>query len=445
MLRKLLALVALALSLSSAAVASAASWSPPVDVFTRYDTVFGNLGIGFDARGRGLVSWNFATDPLHASLLFGQVGVRAITASGLSGVREGPRGSPGSGPPVFFGREGVAVLHRNAGCTAAYPEECDSDGRGEVGTLTVSDAGATAMFARYVGSGGTAMTGDARGRLAVAYSEQRKDGDVLWLRERGAGTARFGRRVRLARGATIGDVAMAYGGGGRLLVAFVRRERVVARLRRGSAGGFDAAQDLGSARSLQSLVAALSPAGHAAVAFRRSRVVPKSDPAIVQPSLRAAVRRAAATRFASARILDVTPSPYGSDLRLVAAGDGGFTLVWTSGVGAATVAQSRAAPGHGFGSPTTLAAGYLGDVAVRSDGTRIVVVSAPRRVVPNSNGIVASDLSVQITPPGGAGTIESVLVGEETAQPVVAFDPASGQPTIAWVGRYGIRMATRRP
>lgn len=449
---------ATAATLLQAQAATAATWSAPVDVVGATDTAFADLGIGFDAQGRGLVSWNFSTNPRGPTLRVGRTGLRSIAPGGaFEGLRVGELDSPAVGRPVQFGADGVATLQRTPGCAQPDSAVCHKGGPGRPVTLSVVTTSTSlasgsvavlpsfrAVALRDVDGGAAALAGNAGGRLAVAYVEQRRGHDTLLLSERRAAGARFARRISVAAGPSIRRVALGYGPHGGLLIAYSRAGQVDARSRKGT-GAFGPADDLGSAKNLVSLVAAVAPNGRAVVAFRRSTRELKGD-RVAAASVHGALRAPGAAHFAKTQDLDATPSPASDPVRLGVAADGSVTVGWTSGLAQATSAiTSSASPAGRFAALHQLGAGTIGDVVVRPDGTRLSVWRGVPSNLGAPAGIVAADVYAELTPPGGATTSELVSTGEQVGDVTAAFDPQTGEPTVVWIGSSALRAATRTP
>ncbi|HEY1539167.1 MAG TPA: hypothetical protein VGF63_07205 [Solirubrobacteraceae bacterium] len=455
--RLTLAAAATAAALLPVAAAHAdATWSTPVDVVAAGDTIFGDLGIGFDAQGRGLVSWNFSNDPHGATLRTSRSGLRSIAPGDtLEGLRVGELDSPAVGRPVQFGADGVAALQRTPGCAQADAVVCRRGGPGRPVTLSVVTTttslggGSVAVLPSYraaalqdVDSGAAAMAGTAGGRLAVAYVEQRRGHDTLLLSERRAPGAKFARRISVAAGPSIRRIAIAYGPHDGLLIAYSRAGEVDVRSRKGT-GAFGPADDLGSAKNLVSLVAGVAANGRAVVAFRRStRTV--HDGRVAAASVHGALRAPGAAHFAKPQALDATPSPTADAVRLGMAADGSTTLGWTSGIASPTVITTQASPSGRFAALSPNGAGYLGDVVVQPSGSRLVVWRAPQAAPDATTGLVASDVYAATTV-SDVESDELVRAGEQVTAVTGAFDPQTGEPTVAWIGAGALRTATRTP
>jgi hypothetical protein len=438
-MRRALLIACLVLAAGAQTAAAAPPWTQPAELATSSDYL-SPPAIGVDGEGSTLVAWSVPAGDGGALNLM--TGLRAVSPAGTI---EPARYLPGglAAPPVLFGRDGVAVLGQDLSCSGIAPRDCRLDDRIHV-ALSAALGRTTGAFAparvldRYESFGtsiGPAFAGNAKGELAVAYSERRPEGGVVWLAERRPGHG-FGKPVAVARGGAVGQVAVAVGARGELLVVYARGGRVLARTRRpGHALG--RADDIASAGRRVAFRAAVTGNGLAVVALQRDHVVSQGRGLpLVTTAVRVAIRGPRAARFGGARLLGSLDTGGLSRLpRLATAPDGSALVASVAGVGRVDPAGASLA--------RLTVTHQAADVAVRSDGTAVVVGielalgSAPR--------VVAS-----YAPPGGAfGAGEVVAAEPGAAAPVAAFGPRTGRPVAAWLAdgtapaRVALHSATR--
>jgi hypothetical protein len=347
------------------------------------------------------------------------------------------------GRPVLFGADRMAILRRRVTCVASRVYSCSPDGRGQRVALTVTFGrtrgapGPVRLVDRFTGGGAATIAGNARGQLAIVYTELRGRGGIVWLAERRAGHA-FGRPVAIRRGLAIGKATVAVGERGDVLVAYERGYRVETRLRRGS-GRFGRPDDLGSANDLSALHAAVAPPGNAVVAYERAQIVAEHGIPPVITSIHAAVRPRTAARFELTRRLERGELVEGG-IRMAAARDGTVTLAWN---GATGLQVQRTARSGRLGAPQAPPLGMeLSDLAMRPDGTA-VCVGGVRATAPGGR-LIAEVVAALRGPHGEAGPREVVAVESGDVTPVVAFDPRSGQPVVVWLAGGGDRRVIAR-
>lgn len=438
-------------SLGGAAVTQAAGlWSAPVVASASQGEITSGLSIGFGAGGGGLLSWRFTRDPLRPSLLFGSTALQRIGADGRLGVRFDVS-RPIVGEPVMYGRDRYALLRRRVRCSR-LPYECDPDARGQRVGLVLAFGRATGLgpareLDRFISAGDAMLAGNRRGQLAIIYTEQRGNRGIVWLAERAAG-GRFKRPVAISRGPIVRRATVTVGDRGEVLVAYVSRQRVKARLRR-AGQPLGRAQDLGRGSGIIALAAGISPRGRAVVASQHTGTT--GGPGIPDriSSVRAATRAPRATRFGASRLLDRVRLVHDATLQPLAVGTSdGVTLAFNSTRPDQTAAvQLRHISNAGvLSAPQYLGIAELGDVAARPGGELVTVGLGPPVTLPGtlvSTRYLTAAMSSPSTPPAAPELIAEVPRGSPSS---VAIDSRTGRPTVAWVGSDpdGIQIATRR-
>jgi hypothetical protein len=432
-----LALAALPAALSATALA-APPWSEPRTV-TRAG---GTPTIDYGRDGTALMSW-------------GSAGRLATLRADGRVVRHGrPAGTLAARPEVY-GRDRVVLLRRRDSKRRAGTSVQRSRLDASFGTIDQPLGGRSRRvitFPTIAGSDeGVALDASDRGEIAVAWVEVHGGQDTPeTARVRvalGRANRGFDRPRTLATGGLptmdSQSVAVAYGAGGDLLVAYSTARRsipsrpaIAARVRR-AGGSFGPAQELGPRQPLTRLVAATARDGRMVVAWGSQDAGEEaSRPWVV----RAAVRPAGRARFGRDQLLD----PGGINLRVpgrVALGmspDGRATVAWSNVRGdfAAPRYPVRAAstgPTGGFGPVTQLADnGAAQDVAAGADGTALVAWGS---LIPGEDESGFAPLFATIRAPSSAGfgapeQISPPAAGVAGAD--VAFDRRTGRPTAVW-------------
>jgi hypothetical protein len=437
----ILALAALPAALSATALA-APPWSEPRTVARPG----GSVTIDYGRDGSALVSW-----------AEGSAGPEVVTRLGtlLSDGRMVKRGLADAllTRPVVYGRDRVVLLRRRnlkprAG-TSVQRSRLDAS----FGTIRKPLGGRSRRVAVLPTIGGIDLDADDRGEIAVAWVEVHGGQDNTPERVRlrvalGRANRGFGRPRTLATGGLptmdSQSVAVAYGAGGDLLVAYSttraegRRDRpvVAARVRR-AGGSFGPAQVLGRRQPLTQLVAATARDGRMVVAWGTQD---SGEEANLPWVVRAAVRPAGRGRFGRSQLLD--PGEINlrvpGQLALGMSPDGRATIAW-SNVRAGfdfpryPVRVASTGATGGFGPVTQLADnGAAEDMAVGADGTALVAWGS---LIPGEDDSGLAPLYAAVRPPnaasfGGPEQISSPGVGATGAD--VAFDPRTGRPTAVW-------------
>jgi len=101
--------------------------------------------------------------------------------------------------------------------------------------------------------------------------------------------------------------------------------------------------------------------------------------------------------------------------------------------GATGLQVARMARSGRLSAPRALALGMeLSDLAVRPDGTAVLVGRGAFGVPPGTTRPLAEIVAAPLGPDGRPGPREVVAVEKGAAAPVVAFDPRTGRPVVAW-------------
>ena len=206
-----------------------------------------------------------------------------------------------------------------------------------------------------------AISGDPRGDVAAAWIEPAGKGQLLRLALRAPGQA-FAAPTTLAQGRDLNNVALAYGAGGDLVVAFDRGRAegdvAVRVLRPGH--GFGPIQSLGRSRGSSSLAVAVSPRGRAVVGWGTQDASYDLLQADSPWSVRAARLSPGVQRFAATQLLD-----RGHDVAVRVGGvhaaiapDGTATIAWT-GAGAKGI-RPNPSLGRPYPSPVRVATSAMG-------------------------------------------------------------------------------------
>jgi hypothetical protein len=417
------------------------------------DTIADSVSVGFGTDGHGLLSWRYASDPLHPSLVKGGTALAHVNAAGRAGGRVDVS-RPIVGEPVMFGRDRYALLRRGARCSD--PFGCVPDGTGVPVRLTVAighttgSLGRTREIDRFTGGGDAMIAGNRRGQLAVIYTERRAGDDVVWLAER-APDRPFSRPLAIARGPGIGRAVVAVGDRGDVLAVYSRAGRLDARLQ-APGHGLGRAQDLGSAADLFAMTAAVTPRGRALVAGQYSQLVGAGGISDSAMTVRLTTRGARAARFGAMRLLDRARIVGGLTPKILVAVDphGTATFAWDSGSAAAPyVARVRRVDARGRIGPTQdLPLTDAGDLAARPDGTVAIVGQGALRTFPGPLQTAREIVAILSTAAGTFLPAELIALAPGGAIPAIAVNPKTGQPTAVWygsgpTGTTTVQIATR--
>jgi hypothetical protein len=417
------------------------------------DTIADSVSVGFGADGHGLLSWRYASDPLHPSFVNGATALARVNGAGRVGGRFDVS-RPIVGDPAMFGRDQYALLRRGARCTD--PFGCVPDGTGVPVRLTVAigrttgGLGRAREIDRFTGGGDAMIAGNRRGQLAVIYTERRAGDDVVWLAER-APERPFSRPRAIARGPGIGRAVVAVGDRGDVLAVYGRAGRLDARLQ-APGHGLGRVQDLGSAADLFAMTAAVTPRGRALVAGQYSRLVGRGGIPDSAMTVRLTTRGARAARFGAMRLLDRARIVGGLTPKILVAVDphGTATFAWDSASAAAPyVARVRRVDARGRIGPTQdLPLIDADGLAARPDGTVAIVGQGALRTIPGPLQTAREIVATLSTTAGTFLPAELIALAPGGAIPAVAVNPKTGQPTAVWygsgpTGTTTVQIATR--
>jgi hypothetical protein len=213
-----------------------------------------------------------------------------------------------------------------------------------------------------------------------------------------------------------------------------RREVRVVTIRRGMRPG--AQQSLAPHSGFVSVALAVAAKGRTAIAWRTSHAPEDGD---LPTEVWAATRRPASRRFGPAQRLEAhTPSSVAgrSSLDLALGADGEALVAWTARTrfGRAAVEVAAAPAAKRFGPSQTAGVNAIEpDVALAPDGRAALTwVSSYEREL-------TSQVFAALRPRRGAafGSPEPVSPPEAADYPVVAYDPSTAQPLIAWSATPG--------
>lgn len=302
------------------------------------------------------------------------------------------------------------------------------------------------------GQSDLAIDANVRGQVAVAYVDRRDDRDLLRLALRAPGRDIASPSVVVGRGGRVSDVALAYGEGGDLVVAYQREfrdegrlvRRVEARVQRAghSLGGV---QDLGPSDGSAIVDAAMAPTGRTVVVWGEQ----DGGEEAAQPwTIHAAVRPAGPRSFRDSSVLD-EGEPFAGrrgDVQVATAPDGTATALWSSTdtePGAAFAGRWPVRAGTTdasarFGEPQQLDdSGEASDVAVARDGT--VFVTWSTIFEERENQVFAATR----LPGDSFRAPEAVSEPGRASGPALTVDPTTGRPTAVWTDDDGALTATR--
>jgi hypothetical protein len=414
-----------ALSAPVTGSASAASWSPPVDVSTP-SLFIENPFIGFGSSGVGLASW-VSQRGIGAGA---QVDLRVASRS-VSGAYSPERGGLSVGPPpVVYGRNRVLAVGedpvaRRPALSRIQLAFGRTDGRFErPRTVDVAQ-----LF------GNPALGANAVGYSALAYVKSVRGRRVARLVERRAGRWQSPRAVTSRRG--VNRVTVTLGQRRRLAVAWERDGKIEVRVRRRNRLG--PVMTVGRAVRLgTSLRAAVGSGGRIWIVWASQRLSEGGDNGPYE--LYAAVSTLRGTRFRRPRLLDRfdrrASDEAGFDLSI--GGDGNAFVAWSSFDGQNFRARlaSLNKTGRRAHFTTLSQPGYdaaVRDLAFGPRGDGIAVWSRLDAVRELGDAVIAGYLSAD----GSFQGEEQVSRGDRARRPSVAFNPVTGLPTVVWSQRVG--------
>jgi hypothetical protein len=370
--------LALLILLVSAAPASA-QWSPPTAISGAGENF--RPHVAFSPAGERLNAWTrFRGD--RASILASGLGRLTRDGDQLTG-------------PVGFGARSFALAWTNGRRTRLH--------------LRVRKQRRTVARGRRISS--PVLAGNADGRLALAWFEDRgtrEDVVMVALRRRSGG---YARPVRLAR-ERVRSVTVAVGERGQVLVAWDAFGKVRTRLRRGSRFG-----RTDTIRSFQAfnakLQAAVAANGRAIVGWTAKF---RSEGGTAGPTYQqVAVRPAGGGRFRRAQMLSQTPDAPDAEGTLKLDVSGEPQVAWTQEDG---IFRSRPDAEGVFGAGETIApAGsvlqdLVGGIAFWTFGRELIADGAP------------------VSTPGAT-------------QADAAIDPVTGRPSVVWLQDGRVMTSTR--
>ncbi len=476
---RLLAPVATALAvLATAAIAPAAAhgappWSAP-QTTAGASATFPPPALAVGTTGAGLLAAPQAV-PFSATPRAQPYRLVGVTPAGATVDRGLLPGGELATAPVVYGRSRVLLVRRRIVVPARAGRPARVRLTASLGTTGRPASGAERELARFSSFSGSrspvAAAADDRGDVAVAWVEGSSFEEARVRLAIRRPNGRFGAPSTIRVGYAIDAVAVAWGAGGDLVVAFNRyltgRERreagsravLEARVRRAGAS-LGSVQRVGPSRGRDRLSAAVAPNGRMVIAWGTH------DPGeeVNEPyEVRAAVRPAGPRRFRAPQLLDDggdASTPGGTFGRVVAqmAADGRATVAYTARrleagrfVHPVRVATTDAAAR--FTAPQTLAPeGALGDLAVRADGAAVATWTA-QPAAAELDDPSAGDVLAAVRPAGfeAFGPTEVVTTGERAVEPRLAFI-GGGAPFLAYAAveqqpssptRFGLRVTRR--
>lgn len=442
MVPRLIRIALLAAALAAVAAAPArAAWGPAQTVSGPANEVeLPTLGYGVD--GRGLASWIPAT---YRDGHF--VADTARTATVAPGATNWP--IPHTAPsfvagPVLYGQTRAAGLDMRYGSWNRCGHAVTL--RARFGTSTGSFSATPSTVASYRGSGGEgdpALAANAAGQVGVVWSAantacNRALVHVAWRRP---GASRFGAALTLRGRGTGRRPSIAVGQGGDALVAWERsigngRTSIEARYMP-AGGSWGPVQVLGQGTVSGPLTTAVMQNGRAYVAWGANDI---NETTGLTSSTFVAVRPAGARTFGSAvRLERVRTATAYLTLRPILAVAGAKALIaWTGYEGSTWRVRVAAAQSSGaFGAAQTVsdlaASASLGGLALLSGGTAAVALAR----LDSEN--LPSRVLAAVRPAGAAafGAPEDVGAGTTRSLPLVALNPSTLQPTVAWTQNLG--------
>ncbi len=437
-------LLATAIAASLAAPARAAApWSAAQDVSGPANDLE-TYGLGFDAHGRALATWavyRWQSGTAHGHYVLD--GWRDATrAPGVSRFAPPRRAPTFVAPPVLYGVSRAVGLDERSLGWAVCGERAAIRARFGTSSGAFEDP-RTIVTARGAGSDPQpSVAANASGIVLAAWTSAsdatcRRAAIQIALRRPGGNSFSTPQTLR---GQGISQTpSAAVGQGGDLLVAWARRlgnglTAIEARFRQ-AGRGWSPLQRLGTGTVAGPITTAVAQNGRAYVAWGAQNI---SESTGLHVSFSVAVRPAGATRFRAPQVLEqvATRTAFlprlGPDLALA----GTQALVaWTGNDGAWRVRVAQSDANGRFGAPQTLSAAQsdaaLGDLAALPDGTAVATWAGL------DSEYLVHDVAAAVRLRGGVfGPPEPVSAAALRA-PVVALDPATGQPTVAWAERVG--------
>jgi hypothetical protein len=423
------------------AVPARAGWSAPQTVSSAAnDVALGTLDSS--PQGRALMTWlPMRWENRH----FVDAGQRAATRSPGAAVFDADRRVPRFlAGPVLYGATRAVALGGTVGSWNRCGPRVDLQVRyGRSDGTFPAPAPTIAAFRATGGNWGPAVDANAAGEVAVSWVQSSSDcrrAIVRFARRRGGGTGAFTPAETLRGRGSNERPSVAVGSGGDVLVAWARRTgegltTIEARYRL-HGGGWSAVQRLGQGTVAGQIRTGVTQNGRAYVVWQRSSI---SESTGLTASLVAAVRPAGARAFRAATRLDgfrVPTSYLALQPALAVAGnralvgwtarDGGRWRVWVADSG----------PSGSFGPRQWLSEAdrdaLMGDVALLPGGTAAAAWSHGDAEMLPADVMVSARLSS-----GTLGAPEQVSAGPARALPLIALDPTTLRPTVAWTQNLG--------
>ena len=375
---------------SLALLAAAASWSSPQTVSAPH-TYAGPLFASSDPAGGVLAAWGW------------QDGVGQSAPTGAAQVRV-DGGTPSAEQPAPDGLV-AAVAYGTGRSIELASKQVDTKGRRF--RLNVKD-GATITLATAFILFRPQLAVTPSGSAIVTWVELHGRRHVVRAATR-VGHGPFSKPVTVARRGQTIVVANAIGTRGDALVAFVRRRRVLVRVRRpGKPWGPAAELSSARVRTTWQLGAAIDGDGRAVLVWRRHRFSSAGHPGVT--ALEAATLGPAAARWSAKQVVepDGARDPELTKLPV------GVALSYVAGPNSSATARVRTAGANGrFGAARDAAApqGGLRSVSLVSDPQLGLAVAW---MIPNPSGDGAGIGYAAVEPPGAAafGPREQVTPNE---------------------------------
>jgi hypothetical protein len=407
--------VAVAALLAPAAHA-AAPWSEPQTVSAAHEFV-DPVAVAFSANGAGLASWTY------------QDGTDAHATTGADAATRP------AGASAFAAQHRLVAPRRTDRATVLVGVAAFGAGRTLRATVERRrldplrpDAFQLRAGGRLVATGPqmlrATLAADATGDAALAWWERARQSRLfVAVRRRGRPFA----APRRVAGHGFGDVAVAVGPRGDVLVAWESDGVIRTRTRspHGARFGATTVVTRSGARGAD-LAAGLSRRGRAVVAWGAQRRSSGGETGRI--TYAAAIRRPGGTQFAVTVLEHRPASLLAQPVALAVEPSGRATFAWTAG----RVRVVTAAPGAPFGGPQDVSGpdAVLGDVA--ASGGRRALTWVVGTADDGSGRIEAAYAGAGAT---RFGPPEVVTAGPQARVPRVAFDPATGRPTVVWSER----------
>ena len=422
------------LLLACAPAQAAAPWSAPLTIGPPSNGSEAR-GLAFGPSGTGLLSWRLGETsfvaPIAGSGALGKA--RPLPADLAAGAALIPDRTSGSSR----GARAIVFLHRSVKPGPTLPGQMYPQSRSRISWAYVAADGAlgrvrtlwTANSLTNSLAGVVRLAVNASGEAIAAWKEE----DRVVATWRPAGGS-FKPPITLWKGPTAQypDLTVAIGADGRAIV--VAAGAIVRARMRTRRKGFGPTMTAGRGGGVVNATVAISNVGETVVVWGSQDGGEQADKPWV---VRAARLARGGRRFSATQTLDPGSAAARPEGRIALAfTPGGRATVAWSAVGARNtfpVMAATAASRRRFGPAQVLASsGAVGAIAVRADGAAVIAWS---RLVGSQQPVqVFGSVRVPNVPAFGApeqiGDLEMGFF-----PPIVAFDPASGRPTVAWGSR----------